>query len=144
MKERETEKKDIINNLFILNLKYVNNYSEFIADSLSLSWSNFINNKKDSINKLNKNIDKISKIEIRKNINTLDKVILVDNLLLINKYIKEKKRKYLKNIMYEIQQINSFSNLLKYYVELYVQITLKKEKKDELQVIVNTIKKKKN
>ena len=35
MKERETEKKDIINNLFILNLKYVNNYSEFIADSLS-------------------------------------------------------------------------------------------------------------
>lgn len=144
MKEREAEKKDIINNLFILNLKYVNNYSEFIADSLSLSWSNFINNKKDSINKLNKNIDKISKIEIRKNINTLDKVILVDNLLLINKYIKEKKRKYLKNIMYEIQQINSFSNLLKYYVELYVQSTMKKEKKDELQDIVNTIKKKKN
>lgn len=143
MKESENNRKDIINSLFLINLKYVNKYSEFVADSLSLNWSNFINNKRSSINKIVKNIDKISKIEEKRNVNKLDKVILVDNLLLINKYLKEKKSRYLKTIMYEIQQINSFSDLLRYYLELYNQSTIKKEKEDDLQVIVNTIKKSK-
>lgn len=143
MKERgEVDKKDFINSLFILNLKYVNKYSEFMADSLSLNWSNFVKGKKESINKILKNIDKISKIEGKKQKNTLDKVIMMDNILLVNKYIKKKNSRYLKNVMYEIQHINSFSELLRCYLDLYNKECTNNEKKDELQEIVNTIKKK--
>lgn len=142
-----TYKKDVINELFLLNIKYVNNYSEFVADSLSLNWNNYVNNKKNTINKLDKNISKIEVVENKRKESRLNQVIMVDNLLFINNLIKEKQSRYLKMIMEDIQELDSFSGLLRYYISLY-EIEKEKEviteNKDSLEKIVNSIKMKKD
>ena len=99
---------------------------------------------------------KIEDVEVEENIINIDDLYITDEskellkkiILYMEKYNNKEESNYITfNITLESTDkttINNIGNLLKYYVELYVQSTMKKEKKDELQDIVNTIKKKKN
>ena len=124
------EKKDIINSLFLNNLKYVNEVSSFVMNSLQSNWNNYVlkNNNK-YLDKILKNLDKLSSIE-NKRFNQKDiEKIKNENQQLIKHAYDNKISRYIRFILEKINNINALSELLFYYVDLYnseIQVVNKK------------------
>lgn len=145
-KESFVEKKELINKLFINTVKYVNSYSEFVANSLYLNWQKFIETtKKDRyVEKLNKNIEKIKKLENRQVDDKFIQEVVVNNLLLINRNLKNVDARYCKRMMEEIQKFKSISLILRYLLDEYLKYYDDNSKQDvEVEQLVNSIKLKK-
>lgn len=145
-KESFVEKKELINKLFINTVKYVNSYSEFVANSLYLNWQKFIETtKKDRyVEKLNKNIEKIKKLENKQVDDKFIQEVVVNNLLLINRNLKNVDARYCKRMMEEIQKFKSISLILRYLLDEYLKYYDDNSKQDvEVEQLVNSIKLKK-
>ena len=145
-KESFVEKKELINKLFINTVKYVNSYSEFVANSLYLNWQKFIETtKKDRyVEKLNKNIEKIKKLENKQVDDKFIQEVVVNNLLLINRNLKNVDARYCKRMMEEIQKFKSISLILIYLLDEYLKYYEDNSKQDvEVEQLVNSIKLKK-
>lgn len=118
------DKLNFINNLILNSIKYVNNYSEFIGNSIFLNWSKYVNNpKKDRyLEKVLNNIDKLKKLEDKQFDEKFIQEIIISNLLYINKNRKECGSKYSNYMMSKIQMFNDLGFLLKFLVKEYVSI----------------------
>ena len=129
--EREiVDKKDIINSLFLSNLKNVNEVSSFVMNSLEVNWNNYVlksNNK--YLDKIFKNLDKISSIENKRfNKDDINK-IKYENQQFIKQLTGNKLSRNNKFIIEKIGSVNSLSELLFYYIDLYnaeIQVVSKK------------------
>lgn len=121
--ESFVEKIELINMVFINTINYVNNYSEFIANSLYLNWQKIIETtKKDRyLEKLNKNIEKIKKFEVKQVNDKFIQEVIVSNLLLINKNLKNVDSRYCKRMMEEIQKFKYISLILIYLLDEYLK-----------------------
>ena len=142
-KESFVETKELINKLFINTVKYVNSYSEFVENSLYLNWQKFIETtKKDRyVEKLNKNIEKIKKLENKQIDDKFIQEVIVSNLLLINGNLKNVDTRYCKRMMEEIQKFKCLSSILLYLLNEYLKYYEDNSKKDvEIEHQVNNIK----
>jgi hypothetical protein len=116
------DKLVFINNLILNTLKYVNNYSEFIGNSISLNWLKFIDgSKKDRyLEKVLNNIDKLKKIESKQVDNKFIQEIIISNLLFINKYKNQVGNKISAKMMAQIQEYSNLNSILTYLINEYL------------------------
>ena len=142
------DNKEFINKMFNLNLKYVNNYSEFLSNSMSLNWQNLVStdNNDRHIDKLKKNLNKIEKMENKKSPIVDIDVIKKENIEEMKKLGKGRLSRFSKRMMESVESFNSLTKILNYYLELYVDIIDSEHegrKKNELEKVVENIKLKK-
>ncbi len=138
-------KRKLISNLFNINLKYVNNYSEFVANSLNLNWNKFLEApKKDRyLEKIKKSIDKIRKNEDKQIDEKYIQEIIISNLLYINKNKNDYDLRYTKKIMLDIQKFKLLSDILEYLLQEFISNVDKPIIKREKQITIPQKKEKK-
>lgn len=137
----------IIDKLFIFNLNYVNDYSEFLYNSLSLNWNNItsVSNNARHLDKIKKNLDKLYKIENKKSslVNIL--TIIVENKNKLEELKDSLFSKTLKKVLSQLDECASLRDILQLYLNVYVDCNKVKNKKNEnLEDIVKSIKLKDN
>lgn len=143
-KELLVDKKIFINSLFINNIKYVDKYSDFVAESLSLCWLKFNETtKKDRyIDKIQKNIEKVKKVESKQLDDKYIQEIMISNLLLINDYLKLGEVRYSKRLMEDIQKNKCLSDILEFLFNEYLLLLESSFKKDDKSSNVVKVKEK--
>ncbi len=137
----------IIDNLFIFNLNYVNDYSEFLYDSLSLNWNNIISvsNNARHLDKIKKNLDKLYKIENKKSSLKSVQSLIVENKNKIEGLSDSISDKMIKKILLQLGDCSSLRDILQLYLNLYIDFNKVKAKKNEnLEDVVKKIKLKDN
>lgn len=117
------DKLKFINNLILNSLKYVNNYSEFIGNSILLNWSKYVDNPKKEryLERVLNTIDKLKKLEDKQYNEKFIQEIVISNLLYINKNKNMIDKKYAKYMMNKIQTFNDLGFLLKFLVNEYLK-----------------------
>lgn len=113
---------ELINELFVLNIKNIESVSSFLARNTSLEWDKY--NAEENPNKKNKfiknireSLDKLKVIESKKRLD-YDKVKL-ENLEYLNKHIVDYDQRYVKST---IKTINNITNLFSLYQYLLSEI----------------------
>lgn len=140
------DKKSLINSLIFNNIKYIKNYSEFLSDSFYLNWNKLLEapKKERYFERINKNIDKLKKIELRQLDEKYLQEIIIGNLLFINTELKKYENRFSKKIMDDIQKKKSLGELIEYLVDSYYSLLDKEVSKDnKLSDAVSIIKFKK-
>lgn len=107
-----------IDDLFLLNVKYVSLFSESLFNSLDIGWANYTD-KKNSNKKRDRNLDKILKIieklkviELKKkDMYELDYILKSISFIEANLFMNLE-RKYYKKILCVVKDSNSLSELL--------------------------------
>lgn len=137
----------IIDKLFIFNLNYVNDYSEFLYNSLSLNWNNItsVSNNARHLDKIKKNLDKLYKIENKKSFLINVQTIIVENKNKLEEFNDSLSSKTLKKVLSQLDECSSLRDILQLYLNLYNDCNkVKSKKKENLEEVVKSIKLKDN
>ncbi len=122
------EKNNFINKLYIYNLNFVRSYSESLYNSLNIAWKNYTdeknscNKRERSIEKLNKNLDKLEIIETKKTNNRNLNEIIESNIQYINKIYNYDllSLKYRRKVINLIEKVDGIYSILKYAVDTWI------------------------
>ena len=105
---------ELINILFIYNIKNIEIISTFLAGSISVNWNNYVTHYGSSrdtryLNNIKKILNKVKEIENKKDLDIQQ--IISENIEVLSKYKNADNLKYINSLINRIKGADSLSSL---------------------------------
>ena len=132
--EKVIDNYELINILFIYNIKNIEIISTFLAGSSSVNWNNYVSHygsNRDTryLNNIKKILKKIKEIESKKELDI--KQIISDNIEILSKYKNPENIKYINSLINRIKSADSLYSLFNILIERFKTRVVVKDKKEK-------------